>query len=564
MDDKSRKGGALLVDVLSAEGVRTVFGVPGESYLAVLDALHDAAGCIRTVMARHEGAAAYMASAHGKLTGRPGICFVTRGPGATNAAVGVHTAMQDSSPMILFIGQANRETLGREAFQEIDYEKFFGSVSKWSVELRDSGRIPEVVGRAFRTALSGRPGPVIVALPEDMLEETVSAPPVAVRSMPVRPEAGADAVAHVLSMLEDSQRPLVLAGGGGWTCSGRDALQRFSEGNGIPVVAAFRRQDLIDNRSPAYAGDAGTVMPPHVKDLMTSADLVLAAGVRFDEITTGGYGLFSVPVPKQALIHVHSSDGELGKVYVPDLAVQACPCSFFCKMEDAVLENRGRWREWYRDAHRRYRESLRCPDTPGPVNLARIMSWLADRLPDDAVLTNGAGNFAIWPGRFIPLGRAARLLAPQSGSMGYGLPAAIAAKLAHPDRMVVCFAGDGDFQMTGQELATARQYGAAPIVILFNNGMYGTIRMHQERQYPGRVHGTDLVNPDFAALARAYGFHAERVVRTDEFENAFERAVGAGTGALIELRVDPEAVSPYDTLAGIRSRAAAPSRDDAA
>ena len=544
-----RHGGDVLIESLIALGARKCFGVPGESFLAALDAMHDSAGRLDFVLCRQEGGAAFMAAAWGKLTGEPGVCFVTRGPGATNAAIGVHTAMQDSVPMLLFVGQVGTDMRGREAFQELDYRAVFGPMAKWAVEIDDAARLPEIVSRAWTTSLSGRPGPVVVALPEDMLSGPCAAPaltgPVHIHS----PAPAAEAVDEALKSLEGAERPLILFAGANWSAGGRAALHTFAEGSDIPVVAGFRYQDGFDNFSPVYAGEAGVGMPPHVKRLIREADAILALNVRFGEMTTDGYTLLDVPDPAQKLIHVHASDREVGKVYRPALGVHAHHDAFAA----ALRLVSGGWAEWRERARADYESSLDVLAQPSPVDMAAVTRHLREVLPPDAILTNGAGNFTVWPNKFMPFGPKARLLAPQSGAMGYGLPAAIAAKVAHPDRCVVCFAGDGDFQMTSQELATARQHGAEPIVLILDNGIYGTIRAHQEREYPGRVSGTRMTNPDFAALARAYGMHGERVERTEDFAAAFERAAASATGAVLALAISEEALTPRRTLSQIRA-----------
>lgn len=550
----TRNGGRLLVESLAALGARKSFGVPGESYLPVLDALHDMQGRLDYVLCRHEGGAAFMAAAWGKLTGQPGICFVTRGPGATNAAIGVHTAKQDSAPMILFVGQVGTAMKGREAFQEIDYPAAFGSVAKWAVEIDRVDRIPEILSRAWVTALTGRPGPVVVALPEDVLAAATDAPPLP--RAPRIAEAAPDpsAVTDALEMLGGARRPLILLGGCNWSGSGRAAMQAFAEGSRIPVLAAFRCNDRFDNHSPVYCGEAGVGMPPHVGRMIAGADVILAINTRFGEMTTAGYSLLSVPCPHQALIHVHGSDREIGKIYQPTLGIHAGPNAFARSLLRVVP---GGWSDWLADCRAGYEESLIAPAQPSPVDMVRLCEWLRVALPADAIITNGAGNFAVWPNKFLQYGPHARLLAPQSGAMGYGLSAAIAAKLAHPDRMVVCFAGDGDFQMSIPELATAAQAGAQPIVLVLNNGIYGTIRAHQERSHPGRVFGTTMVSPDFPALARAYGFHGERVETTDDFPAAFARARESRTGAVLDLNISAEALTPRQTLSAIRRAAQA-------
>ena len=548
-----RNGGQLLVESLIGLGASTCFGVPGESYLAVLDALHDSKGRLDYVLCRHEGGAAFMAAAWGKLTGTPGICFATRGPGATNAAIGIHTAMQDSAPMILFVGQVGTAMQGREAFQELDYRAAFGSLAKWVTEVDQVDRLPELLARAWATALGGRPGPVVVALPEDMLTSLTGVPPLASAVPIAEPAPDATALAQAMALLAAAHRPLILIGGCNWTMAGRAALQRFAEASDIPVVAAFRYQDQFDNLSPCFAGEAGVGMMPHVKALIQGADVILAINVRFGEMTTDGYRLLAVPHPVQRLIHVHGSDRELGKVYVPAVALQAGPNA--CAAALGAVQ--GNWARWRQAARQDWLASMKAPPQPSPVDMGTVMEHLRHRLPPDVILTNGAGNFAVWPNKFFAFGPEARLLAPQSGAMGYGLPAAIAARVAFPRRTVICFAGDGDFQMTIAELGTAMQAGAQPVVLVLNNGIYGTIRAHQERHYPGRVAGTTLENPDFTAIARAYGFHAERVAATADFAAAFERALASPTGAVLDLDISPEAITPRQTLSQMRAAALA-------
>lgn len=547
----TRHGGQLLVECLTALGATKGFGVPGESYLAVLDAFHDTAGQLDFVLCRNEGGAAFMAAAWGKLTGAPGLCFVTRGPGATNASIGVHTAMQDSAPMILFVGQVGTGMKGREAFQELDYRAVYGTMAKWAVEIDKVERIPEILARAWSTAISGRPGPVVIALPEDVLSALTDVAPLTRAVTPIEPAPGGGAINEARKMLAGAQRPLILYGGCNWTEDGRAALQGFAEASDIPVVSVFRYQDRFDNHSPVFCGEAGVGMVPWVKWLMREADVILAVNARFGENSTDGYSLLDVPEPQQTLIHVHGSDLELGKVYQPDLAVHAGPNAFCAALKSAGAVN-GDWAEWRAQGRADYEAGFDLPDLPSPVDMAKVTAHLQDVLPEDAILTNGAGNFAVWPNKFFRFGPKTRLLAPQSGAMGYGVPAAIAARLAHPERQVICFAGDGDFQMNCQELATAAQAGAQPVILIVNNGIYGTIRAHQERHYPDRVSGTTMVNPDFAALARAYGFHGERVERTEDFPAALERALASDTGAVLDLVVAPEALTPRQSLSQIR------------
>ncbi|NNC80959.1 MAG: thiamine pyrophosphate-binding protein [Acidimicrobiales bacterium] len=546
-----RTGGELLVACLEAQGVTTSFGVPGESYLAVLDGLHDSD--IGFVICRQEGGVAYAASAWGKLTGEPGIAFVTRGPGATNAAVGLHTAMQDSSPMILFVGQASTEHLGREAFQEVDYRAFFGPLVKWATQIEHVDRVPEVMSRAFAVAQSGRPGPVVVALPEDVLSATSDAEPGRKIRVPVAAPTTAD-VDEVVSLLDGAERPLVLVGGGGWNDDGRRALQAMAEANSLPVAPVFRYHDLLDNNSPSFVGEAGVGMQPHMKQLIRDADVILAIGIRFGEMTTAAYTLFDIPDPAQTIIHVHPSDAEIGKLIQAATPIQASPNAFCAALADRQLHRSDARNSWRAAGRTAWESAVIAPTQPGDLDMAEIMQWLQQRLPEDVIITSGAGNFSIWNNKHFAYGPNMRLLAPQSGSMGYGLPAAIAAKVAEPNRMVVCFAGDGDIQMNIQELGTAMQAGAQPIVLVLNNGTYGTIRLHQERDFPTRVSGTEINNPDYVKIGAAYGFHAEKVERTAEFAAAFERAAASDSGALLELMVPPEMLSPTMSIERLRGQ----------
>ncbi len=543
-----KTGGEILADCLAKQGVKTIFGVPGESYLAVLDALVDHPE-IRLIGNRNEGGAAFMACAHGQLTGQPGICMVTRGPGATNASIGVHSAMQGSVPMILFIGQIARDMRDREAFQEVDYRAFFGPIAKWVTEIDSADRIPEIMARAFTVAQSGRPGPVVIALPEDMLRSGTEAK----ATMRVKLAEAAptpDAIYELQKAFSRAEKPLLLIGGGGWSAQGRADLQAFVERNYLPVASAFRFQDLLDNHSPSYIGDAGLGKTPALKAALEEADLIFALNIRFGENTTDGYETFPVPHIGKALLHSHASDLELGKIYQPDVPIHAGP-NALCKVL-AQLDLRGGWQGWASEKRGAYEASMALPARETPLDMGGVLAYLQETLPDNAILTNGAGNFAIWHNKFFRYGAEARLLAPQSGAMGYGLPAAIAAKAEHPERLVLCIAGDGDFQMNMQELGTAMQAGAQPIVIVVNNGVYGTIRMHQERDYPNRQSFTKIENPDFCAIAKAYGFHAETVTETADFSAAFARAAVSTTGALIELIVDPEFITPKATLSQIR------------
>ena len=550
----TRTGGEILVANLVAQHATHAFGVPGESYLAVLDALYDVADRLRFVICRQEGGAAYMAEAYGKLTGRPGIAFVTRGPGASNAAVGIHTAAQDSTPMIVFVGQVASDTTDREAFQEIDYRRMYGGVAKWAAQIEDAARIPEYVAHAYRIAMAGRPGPVVLALPEDMLTaraEIADAPFVD----GVAAAASPSAVTETEARLRAARTPLVIVGGTRWDAGAREALQRFAEDAALPIACAFRHQDLFDHRHPNYAGDVGIGINPKLAFRVKSADVLLVVGERLGEMTTSGYTLLDVPVPRQALIHVHPGGEELGRVYQPALAINASPGAFLAAI-DGKAARPAAPSESVSNAHAEY-EAWRAPRrVPGAVDLWRIVEWLDAHLPADAVVTNGAGNYATWMHRLFRYGGGRRQLAPYSGSMGYGVPAAITAKLLHPERVVVSWNGDGCFLMNGQELATAAQYGCAAVFVVVDNGMYGTIRMHQERQYPARVSGTELRNPDFAQLARAYGAHGETVATTDEFVPAFERALAARGPSLLHLKVDPQALTMGATLDELRAQGA--------
>jgi len=552
MTKTSMSGGHLLVKSLQALGASKCFGVPGESYLDVLDALHDTKGTLDFVLCRNEGGAAFMAEAFGKLTGLPGICMVTRGPGATNASIGVHTAMQNSSPMILFVGQIGTDQREREVFQEIDYRAFFGSVAKWAVEIDDVDRIPELLSRAWSTALSGRPGPVVVALPENMLTAQTQAEPCRAARIPT-PAPTDENVKQLTRLLNAAKKPLLMIGGGGWSEAGRAALQTFAQRNHLPVCVAFRFHDLFDHHSDCFVGEAGVAMSPALQRVIKQADLIFAVGIRFGEMTTNAHTLFDVPYLSATLIHVHASDRELGKVYAADLPIQSSVNTMADQLQGIELS--GDWRQWQQHCRQAYLDGFDVPVQPGEVDMVAITKYLRARLPDDVIVTNGAGNFATWSGRFLQYGPKQRLLAPQSGAMGYGVPAAIAAKIVMPNRTVLCFAGDGDFQMNCQELGTAMQAGAQPIILILNNGSYGTIRMHQERHYPERISATELQNPDFVALAKAYGFYAERISGTDAFEAAFERAIESESGAVLELMVSTEAITPGQTLSQIRNQA---------
>ncbi|HEY2526217.1 MAG TPA: thiamine pyrophosphate-binding protein [Candidatus Binataceae bacterium] len=548
---RTRTGAQILVDQLLIHGVETAYCVPGESYLAVLDALYDMREQIRLIVCRQEGGAAYMAEAYGKLSGRPGICFVTRGPGATNASVGVHTAYQDSTPMILFIGQVARSFIGRGAFQELDFYRMYGQMAKWVARIDDASRIPELIARAFALATSGRPGPVVIELPEDMLCEAATAVDAAPYKT-VQATPGAPEMARLREMLAAARSPLMLLGGSTWTAQAVADISAFAEANRLATASTFRRQDHIDNLHPCYAGDLAIGPSPKLAERVRDADLILAIGSRLSEIVSSGYTLFDVPRPRQTLIHVHMGVEELGRVYQAELPINSGMTQFAAAARALRPVDSAAWAASTAAAHDEYLEYSLPVSNPGALQLAEIVAALRDQLPRDTIVANGGGNFAGWVHRFWRYREFGTQLGPTSGSMGYGVPAGVAAALAHPERTVLSFSGDGCFLMNGQEIATAIQYGAAPIFFVVNNGMYGTIRMHQEREYPGRVSGTALTNPDFAALARAYGLHGETCERTAEFAPAFERARKAGRAALIELRLDPEAISTRTTLSKIR------------
>jgi acetolactate synthase I/II/III large subunit len=542
----NRTGARILVDQLLVHGVDTAYCVPGESYLDVLDAFADTD--VRLITARHEAAAANMAVAYGKLTGRPGICLVTRAPGATHASVGVHTAYQDSVPMILLIGQVPRGYAGREAFQELDYTRMFGEMAKWVASMDDAAGVPELAARAFHTAASGRPGPVVVALPEDSQSEEAdvadAAPYHAAHASP-----SAEDVDRALGLIERAERPVLIVGGGGWSEETARDVAAFAEASNVPVAASFRRQDYVDNGSLAYAGLLTLGIDPKLAARVRDADVILALGTRLGEVATQDYTLLEPPRPRQTLIHVHADPDELGRVYEADLPIVSGSPQFAAALRPVGGQARA---AYVQEARADYLANLRHRPMPGDLQMGEVVAYLRGRLPADAVITNGAGNFSIWAHRFYEFRQYGTQLAPCAGAMGFGVPAAVAAKLIYPERVVVCIAGDGDFLMSGQELATAVQYGAPIVVLVVNNGMLGTIRMHQERHHPGRAVATDLLNPDFVAFARSFGAFGALVERDEDFAPAFEVALAEGRPALIELRVDPEAISPRATLSQIR------------
>ena len=551
-----RTGGEILIDALRINGVDRAFCVPGESYLAALDALHDAKDDIELIVCRQEGGATYMAEAYGKLTGKPGIAFVTRGPGATNASVGIHTAFQDSTPMILFIGQVASDQVEREAFQEVDYRRMFGQMAKWVVQIDDVARIPELVSQAFHRAVNGRPGPVVVALPEDMLTDHASVADVPAHKK-IEISAGAEQLQELTELVKQAERPVVMLGGSGWDKQAVADIEAFCTANNLPVATSFRCQDLFNNALSNYAGELGTSASPKLIQSIKDSDLLLVIGARIGEMTSAGYTMVNIPVPDQKLIHVHSGAEELGRVYYPTLPINATMVAFAKQLRALGKIGTDKWASWTAELNKNYNDNLQHAPIPGNVQMGEIMQWMRANLPEDTIMTTGAGNYTAWPHRFYQYKTFRTQLGATNGSMGYGVPAAIAAKLTERDRIVIAFAGDGCFLMNGQELATAMQYDARVVFIVVNNGMYGTIRMHQERTYPGRVSGTALANPDFAALAQAYGLHGEVVANTDEFAPAFERSVASGKPALIEIRIDQEAITPKMSLSAMREQALA-------
>lgn len=559
-----RLAGHALVEALIAQGVDTAFGVPGESFLAVLDGFHEHRDRIRFIACRQEGGASFMAEAQGKLSGRPGICFATRGPGATNASIGLHTAFQDSTPMILFIGQVASDQRDREAFQEVDYRQMFGpgtlGFAKWVGEIHDPHRLPEYVARAFHTAMQGRPGPVVLVLPEDMLTAPTDAP-VLPRVEPAHAWPAPGALRSLRTMLLEAERPFVIAGGSGWDAASCDALERFAEGWQLPVGCAFRFQDTLDNRHPNYAGDVGIGINPALAKRIAEADLVIAIGARLGEMTTGGYTLLKAPRPAQKLVHIHAGPEELGRVYAADLMLQSSMACAAKALESLAPPTTLPWSDWTRAARADYEANQVAPAVE-PLDMAVVIQTVQRLAPEDTAYTNGAGNYSGWLHRYcryVGLKHHGRTqLAPTSGAMGYGFPAAVALSLLYPQRTAVNIAGDGDFLMTGQEMATATQYGATRLVsIVVDNGTFGTIRMHQEREYPARVSGTELFNPDFAAMARAFGWRADTITETAQFEPAFRAALESGRPTLLHVKLPTEVITSRTTLAAIRESALA-------
>ncbi len=553
-EPKLRHGGRVLVDQLRRHGVETVFTVPGESFLAVLDALHDEPA-IRTVVCRHESGAGIMAEAQARLRGHLGVAFVTRGPGATHASVAVHNASMSGAALLLFIGQVPTAHRGRRAFQEVDFEAFFAPLAKWAVEVDRPERLSEIAAEAVRVAREGRPGPVVVSLPEDVLAAEVSVADASVAPPPQRPSPSPAELAELRSLLQASVRPLVIVGGGTWSAATGSTLAAWAERNRLPVAVTFRRQDYLHNDSPSYVGYAGVGSTPSLAQRISDADLIVAIGTRLGDTATRGYTLLEPPTPRQTLVHVHPDPAELGSVYEPHLAICAGAPETVDALDEMADLDATAWQDLTAAARADYEESLRRRPAPGPVDFGEVVAYLDRRLPPEAILTNGAGNFSLWPQRYFRFKRYGTQLGSQSGAMGYAIPSAVGAKLQNPEAPVVAFCGDGDFLMTAQELATSTQYGAPIIVLVINNGMLATIRMHQERTYPDRPSASDLVNPDFAAYARAFGGFGAIVERTEDFPAAFEQALAAGVPAVLELRVDPEAMLPHATLSEIRQGA---------
>lgn len=550
-----RTGGQILVDQLQVHDVDTVFCVPGESYLAALDAFVDHPE-IRLLTCRHEANAANMAEAYGKLTGKPGVCFVTRAPGACHSVVGLHTAYQDSSPLVLFVGQVAREMVEREAFQEMDYRRFFDQCSKWAAEIQNPGRIPELVGQAFNRATSGRPGPVVLSLPEDMLRELSDVGDgrcyQASQAYPA-PEQ----MAELRAMMANARKPMMMLGGGTWTPQAVADVTEFAVANGLPVCTAFRNQDRFDNHHNNYVGEVGIGSNPHLIECLKETDLFIALGPRLGEQTSQGYSLLDIPVPKQPLVHIHADVQELGRVYQPILGINAGMPQFAAAAASMEAVDPSPWAGWLKELRAAYQANLEIRDSVGSLDMAHVMRVLRDKLPKDAIIANDAGNSSGWAHRYLPFSTYPSQLGPTSGAMAYGVPAALTGALVFPDRMTISFVGDGGFLMSGNELATAQQYGLKPIILVVNNGAYGTIKAHQAREYPGRYPATELQNPDFAAFARSFGCFGEVVEKSEDFAAAFERAVDADKCAILELRTDIEAINTRSTLSAISDAALA-------
>ena len=550
----TRSGGRLVVDALKVNGVDAVFQVPGESFTPILDALHDERNGIRLITCRHEAAAANMAEAYGKLTGRPGICVVTRSPGASHASVGVNIAFQDSTPMILLVGQVARAVLGREAFQELDVASMFGWTAKWAVQAETADALPDILGRAFSVACSGRPGPVVIALPVDVL----TAQTAGVAGGPgevVQPAPSAADLTRLRELLGEARRPLMIVGGGGWTQAACEGMVRFAEANGLPTCVTFRRQDRFDNSHPNYAGDLAYAPDPALAARVEAADLILAVGTRLGDVTTRAYTAIEAPRPRQTLIHVYPDPDELGRILTPELAINSSVPNFAAALDALEPLDHSAWAGWLAEARADYAATLKPVPCPGGLDMNEVVRVVRERLPADAIITNDAGNFAQWLQRYYPFRRFPTQIGPCNGAMGYAVPAGLAAKVVEPERPVVTFVGDGGFLMTGSELATAMQFGLAPVILVINNGMFGTIRYHQEREFPGRVSGTELRNPDFAKYAESFGAFAATVRRTADFAPAFEEALACGRAAVLDLHLDPDAISPRTTLSAMREKA---------
>ncbi len=546
-----KHGANILVECLANQGTKKVFGVPGESYLSVLNALIDYSSQIQWIGARQEGGASFMAAAYAQLTGETGICFVTRAPGATNASIGIHTAFQGSIPLILFIGQVSSNISGREAFQELDYKEMYSGMAKWVYEIQDVDRIPEILSRAFNIANNGRPGPVVISLPEDilsLLSDANSSPKVNI----IEPSVSEEVVLNVKEKLLKSKKPVFIVGGACWNKEGIKQLNSFIENNNLPVISSFRRQDIFDNHSSSYAGVCSFINAPKLNDALNQADLIFAFNTLLGDITTSNYNLWINQIENRVIIQSHISLLEIGKVYQVDLAINSGPNYLALKLNN--LGKIGDWSSHTKLLRSNYINGLEVKDQPGQVDMGKIINYLQDKLPADVILTNGAGNFSTWSNLLFKFGKNARLLAPTSGAMGFGLPAAIVAKITNPNKTVICFAGDGDFQMNMAELGTALQYKAFPIILLLNNSSYGTIRMHQEKSYPDRVYGTDIENPDYNMISKAYGIPSYTVSKTEEFQLYFDKATKSEKGALIEIILDIQSISPHKTLNEIKKK----------
>ena len=546
-----KSGANILVECLANQGTKKIFGVPGESYLSVINALIDYSNQIQWIGARQEGGASFMAAAYAQLTGKTGICFVTRAPGATNASIGIHTAFQGSIPLILFIGQVSSNISGREAFQELDYKEMYSGMAKWVYEIQDVDRIPEILSRAFNIANNGRPGPVVISLPEDTLSLLSDASPSSKVNI-IEPSVSEEVVLNIKEKLLKSKKPVFIVGGTCWNREGITQLNSFIENNNFPVISSFRRQDIFNNHSSSYAGVCSFINTPKLNDALNEADLIFAFNTLLGDITTSNYNLWLNQIERRVVIQSHASLLEIGKVYQVDLAINSGPNYLALKLNN--LGKIGDWSSHTSLLRSNYIKGLEIKDQPGQVDMGKIINYLQDKLPEDVILTNGAGNFSTWSNLLFKFGKKARLLAPTSGAMGFGLPAAIAAKITNPNRTVICFAGDGDFQMNMAELGTALHYKAFPIILLLNNSSYGTIRMHQEKSYPDRVYGTDIENPNYSMIAKAYGIPSYQVNKTEEFQQCFDKVIKSEKGAIIEIILDIQSISPHKTLNEIKMK----------